>query len=157
MLLISFPIFVGIRIAAQLLTFAIMQYARKKMGVTPLAGNQPGKGMMALLGAQEGARDPKPTIKGEDGNNGNVSECGSTGSKRRIWSQLVFFGWFRPLSGSFSVAPVSAIFWAWMAPSAQIDPQIQRIDSTLFIKKKMGVTPLPDNRAGKGMMALLGA
>ena len=34
------------------------------MGVTPLAGNQPGIGMMALLGAQEGARDPKPTIKG---------------------------------------------------------------------------------------------
>ena len=42
-------------------------------------------------------------------------------------------------------------------PSAQIEPQIQRIDSTLLIKKKMGVTPLPNNQAGKGMMALLGA
>ena len=44
-----------------------------------------------------------------------------------------------------------------MAPSAQNDPQIQRSDSALFIKKKMGVTPLPGNQAGKGMMALLGA
>ena len=48
-------------------------------------------------------------------------------------------------------------FWAWMAPSAQIDPQIQRSNSTLFIKKKMGVTPLACNQAGKGVMALLGA
>ena len=44
-----------------------------------------------------------------------------------------------------------------MAPSAQNDPQIQRSDSALFIKKKMGVTPLPGNQAGKGMMAPLAA
>ena len=44
-----------------------------------------------------------------------------------------------------------------MAPSAQNDPQIQRSDSTVFIKKKLGVTPLAGNQAGKGMMALLGA
>ena len=127
------------------------------MGVAPLSSNQAGKGMMALLGALGRALAPKRPIKGVDGNNGNVLESAFPGLNRRIITQLVFFGWFRPLSGSFTVAPVSAIFWAWMAPSAQIDPQIQRIDATLFIKKKMGVTPLPDNQAGKGMMALLGA
>ena len=69
----------------------------------------------------------------------------------------MFFGWFRPLSGSFTVAPVSAIFWAQLAPSTPDDPQIQRSDSALFGKKKMGVAPLSSNQAGKGMMALLGA
>ncbi len=44
-----------------------------------------------------------------------------------------------------------------MPPSAQNDPQIQSIDSTRFIKKKLGVTRLAGNQAGKGMMALLGA
>ena len=44
-----------------------------------------------------------------------------------------------------------------MAPSAQNDPQIQRSDSALLIKKKLGVTPLPVYQAGNGTMALLGA
>ena len=56
-------------------------FIKKKMSVTPLAGNQAGKGMMALLGAQGRAGDAKPTVKGVHGNNGHVSEYGSMGFK----------------------------------------------------------------------------
>ena len=56
-------------------------FIKKKMGVTPLAGNQAGKGTMALLGAQARAPDAKSTVKGVHGDNGNVSEYGSMGFK----------------------------------------------------------------------------
>ena len=72
-------------------------FIKKKMSVTPLAGNQAGKGMVALLGAPGRALGQKPPIKGVDGDNGNVLEYAFPGFNRRIMTQLVFFGWFRPL------------------------------------------------------------
>ena len=54
------------------------------MGVTPLACNQAGKGMMALLGAQAGSGDAKTAIKGVHGDNFNVTKTRNPGLKRRI-------------------------------------------------------------------------
>ena len=54
------------------------------MGVTRLAGNQAGKGMMALLGAQVGSGDAKTAIKGVHGDNFNVTKTRNPGLKRRI-------------------------------------------------------------------------
>ena len=51
------------------------------MGVTPLPGNQAGKGMMALLGALGMALGPERSIKGVDGDNGNVLESAFPGFK----------------------------------------------------------------------------
>ena len=65
------------------------------MSVTPLAGNQAGKGMVALLGAPGRALGQKPPIKGVDGDNGNVLESAFPGLNRRIMTQLVFF-WLVP-------------------------------------------------------------
>ena len=54
------------------------------MSVTHLAGNQAGKGMMALLGALGTSLGQKTAIKGVDGDNDNLSETGNPGLKRRI-------------------------------------------------------------------------
>ena len=62
-------------------------FIKKKMSVTPLAGNQAGKGMMALLGAQAGVRGVKTTVKGVHGDPANVSELRGTGSKSCIWTR----------------------------------------------------------------------
>ena len=52
---------------------------KEKLGVTRLAGNQAGKGMVALLGALGEAQVRKMTIKGVVGDPANLSEPDSSG------------------------------------------------------------------------------